>query len=232
MSAAIDRLESRMQDAVRLLEIHTEVTGPGRGRRHNYDALSRSAVILAVAAWEGFSEDLVIHSAAYIVRRLASSAVLPTNVRDNMLLYLHDKNDWSKINRTTKETIWGLTGEGWRNAYTSFVRAKVASLHTPDYDNLRKLFSSTCGLSDFTEKWGSARWPPAYYRTALDAALRVRHLIAHGSIGRQTVGKAVARETIHNLTRFAEWTDQAMSEHLRTLPRRNRRRRKKASAAT
>jgi hypothetical protein len=220
-----------MADAVRLLEIHTEMTGSGRGRRHNYDALSRSAVILAVAAWEGFAEDLVLASAGRIVRRLANATALPSNVRDGLISYLHDSQKWSDLNKNTKETIWGLTGEGWRTGYITFVRAKVTSLHTPNFNNLRKLFSSTCGLQDFTVQWGNGRWGPAYYQKELDAALEVRHLIAHGSIGKQTVGKAAARDIINNLTRFAEWTDKAMSDHLAALPTRPRRRMSNLNAA-
>lgn len=218
-SRTLVRFEARLADAQRLLEIHAEATGTARGRRHNYDALSRSAVILAVAAWEGYVEDLALAAAGRIVRNLRSANDLPPNVRDGLITHLYETHGWSSLNRATKDTIWGLSGGGWRQAYISYARHRVMKLNTPKYDNVRKLLSSVTGLQDFTDGWGSARWPAEHYRGQLEASLQVRHLIAHGAIGSTTVGKAVAEEVVKHIKRFAEWTEGAMASHLNGLPR-------------
>jgi len=111
-SAALKRLGARLSDAARLLEIHAECTGEDRGRRHGYDALNRSAVILAVAAWEGYVEDRLEGAAAVISRRLKKADDLPANVRDAMLAAMHDEKGWAKLNPATMQGIWSLAGAG------------------------------------------------------------------------------------------------------------------------
>lgn len=44
-----------------LADIHKKL-GTGRGRRHNQEALYRAGVVMTVAAWESFVEDLLIES--------------------------------------------------------------------------------------------------------------------------------------------------------------------------
>lgn len=163
-TAALTRLQSRLEDAQRLVEIHGECTGQNRGRRVGYDALNRSAIILAMAAWEGFVEDLLKTAVAQISRHANGPSALSENVREAMIAYMYETHGWGKLNTTTKETIWALTGRGWRKSYRDYTQVRINSLHTPNYENVKKLYSSTIGLADFTCDWGATRWRPEDYR--------------------------------------------------------------------
>lgn len=219
----IQRLRVRLSDADRLIEIHEECTGNAAGRRHGYDVLNRSVIVLSVAAWEGFVEDLLENAAGRIALRLRSSSGLPENVRDSMLAQMHEQNSWSKLDRTTKETIWSLTGRGWRRKYTSYTRGRIERLNTPNYENVQKLYSSVIGMTDFGVEWGARRWTQQDYIDRLNKLLTLRHRIAHGTIGSETVGKTRAKRAIAMVERIGGWTDKGVQAHLQTLPLRRRR---------
>jgi hypothetical protein len=219
-STALQRLSTRLGDAKRLIEIHGECTGNQRGRRHGYDALNRSAVILTVAAWEGYCEDLGTLIAVHITRRLRAAHDLPQNVRETMIAHMYEKHGWSKLNADTKTSIWGLTGQGWRQEYVAYARSRIDALNTPNCEKVRKLFSSIGGMPDFTATWGTKRWDADHYRQLLDATLQVRHRIAHGKMDNLTIGKGMARESAVLIERLAGWTDKAVLSHLRRLPAR------------
>jgi hypothetical protein len=42
----------------RLIDIHSALTGKERGYRHNVEVLNKSGIVLLVACWEAFIEDL------------------------------------------------------------------------------------------------------------------------------------------------------------------------------
>lgn len=213
-TVALTRLQSRLGDAKRLVEIHEECTGQNRGRRVGYDALNRSAIILAVAAWEGFVEDLLKTAVVQISRHAKGPSALPDNVREAMIAHMYETHGWGKLNTTTKETIWALTGRGWRSSYIDFTRARINVLHTPNYENVKKLYSSTIGLADFTSDWGAKRWRPDDYRQRLEDLLLLRHRIAHGMIGQETVGKTRAKKAINMIERVSAWTEKITAAHV------------------
>lgn len=214
---AFSRLHARLADGTRLVEIHEECTGAAAGRRRGYDALNRSAIILAVAAWEGYTEDLLEAAVGRVVRYMKAPSQLPQSVREAMIAHLHEAEGWTKLTSSSKASIWGLTGDGWRTAYISYARAKIAALHTPDHKNLRKLYASVIGLPDISALWGARRWTAADYVTRLDALLLLRHRIAHGAIGAETVGKTKAANAVALIERLAGWTDKAVVSHLLDL---------------
>ncbi len=216
-TAALTRLQSRLGDAKRLIEIHEECTGQNRGRRVGSDALNRSAIILAVAAWEGFVEDLLKTAVLQISRHAKGPSALPDNVKEAMIAHMYEAHGWGKLNTTTKETIWALTGRGWRSSYIDFTRARINALHTPNYENVKKLYSSTIGLADFTSDWGAKRWRPDDYRQRLEDLLLLRHRIAHGVIGQETVGKTRAKKAINMIERVSAWTEKTTAAHVRQI---------------
>src|SRR4051812_72765 len=54
----LEQLLANMRETQRLMEIHTEVAGGGPGRKHDVEVLNKSAIVLSVACWEAFVEDL------------------------------------------------------------------------------------------------------------------------------------------------------------------------------
>lgn len=214
---AIAALRLRLADAQRLIEIHEDATGSEPGRRRGYDVLNRSAVMLSIAAWEGFSEDILRAAVSVIATKLRSTIEFPTNVRDAMLAYMHQDQNWSKLNAATKQGIWGIADDGWRVAYVKYASSRIEKLNTPNTENLTKLFASTIGLADFSNNWGARRWSQADYITKLDGALTLRHRIAHGALGNETVGKSRARAAVSLVMRTSGWTASAVDAHVSRL---------------
>ena len=147
------RLQTRLKDARRLVEIHEECTGNQPGRRHGYDTLNKSVIVLTVAAWEDFIEDLAKYAAIQINGRAKGPSTLPSNVRDAMLAHLYVAGGWDSLTQKTKDPVWALSGRGWRREYLAYVKVRVNSLHTPNYANAKKLYSSLIGLSELTKTW-------------------------------------------------------------------------------
>lgn len=170
-----------------------------------------------MAAWEGFSEDSLGRSVAEIARRAKGPDVLPDRVWEALVAYLHEKHGWSKLSRETKSTIRQLAGRGWRLHYIDYGKSRISALHTPNHANLKKTFSSLIGLNNFSNLWGARRWSEESYVTKLDELLTLRHRIAHGAIGDETVGKTKAREAVALVQRLAGWTDKAIEAHLGSM---------------
>lgn len=216
-SKPLIRLEKRLADARRLVEIHEEATGPDPGRRHNYDVLNRSAVVLAVAAWESFIEDLAAANARFLARRLFNANAMPDHVRDGMLFWMHAEHKLHTLNRTSKDALWRLTDDKWRTEYVRFAVSKLKRFNTPNHDNVRRLFSEIFGIEDVARSWGYRRWPHEIYVRKLNELLRLRHEIAHGTIGDEAVRKTRARDGINLVSALSSRTDGALVTHRRSL---------------
>ena len=60
--------EKNVEDDIqRLWEIHEEVAGPGRGRKHGVEVLNRAALVFISASWEAYVEDLAIEAHAILL---------------------------------------------------------------------------------------------------------------------------------------------------------------------
>ena len=218
-SSALKQLTERLKDARRLVEIHEECTGRKRGRRHGYDALNRSAVVLSVAAWEGFIEDLFVDAVEFIAKHVKGPKKIPENVRVAMIAHLYQVGGWSSLNSTTSRAIWSLTGTGWRQQFQEYGLSKIKAINTPSFKNLKKVSNSVIGLHDPASNWRAHRWSPAVYRSKLEDILELRHKIAHGALGNRTVGKAKAREAITIINRLGFWTMRGVRHHAGRLIR-------------
>lgn len=213
--STLAQLDLRLSDADRLLQLHEQIGGVGPGRKHNVDVLNRSAVILAVAAWEAFCEDLVWRNAASLAKRIKQAADLPSEIRDPMLEWYYSQNGLKTFNRSSKSALWNLTGHGWRNIYRDFAQYKSKSLNTPNADNVKKIFRTTLAIDDVTTSWRYQRWGPEVYIAKLDEMLTLRHRIAHGSIRTETVGKGNAEGAVRLVRNLGRRTVEAVSQNFK-----------------
>lgn len=53
------RLMANLQDVRQLLAAHEQIAGAGRGRKRDVEVLNKSAIVLLVACWEVYVEDVV-----------------------------------------------------------------------------------------------------------------------------------------------------------------------------
>lgn len=213
----LEQLSLRLVDARRLLEIHEQATGAGAGRRRNVDVLNRSAMLLTVAAWEGFSEDVVRVSGTRISRRIREPNGLPDSIMRPFMFWYFEEHQLNKLSETSKQAMFSLSGDGWRYHYRRYIERKVDDLNTPSFSRLKKLASQTVGIADIGENWHFGRYDRDYYIGRLTDALNIRHEVAHGTRGGVTVGKGTARDAIALVERLAQWVADTIAVNERAL---------------
>ncbi len=206
----LETLSVRLQDARRLLEIHEATTGAAAGRRRNVDVLNRSALLLTVAAWEGFCEDSISVSAARISRQLQNKDLLPESVIRPFMYWFYEDSQLRSVSDISKSNIWSIAGDGWRSQYRKYSERKVDDLNTPNFMRLKKLASQTIGISDLGANWTYGRYDQSFYVSKLEDTLQIRHQIAHGRRGNTTVGKIRAKDSITLIERLAGWVSESI----------------------
>ncbi len=136
------------------------------------EVLKRSALILAVTAWETFLEDKV-HEKFY--PRL-NQAMVP---KDISRVFNTVANRWldqekSKLHRTLE--TW--TGSGWKEHLRTHFDKAITALNTPDSQNCAHLFKTYLDI-DLTNHW---KWRGYNHETAskrLDEVISTRGLVTH-----------------------------------------------------
>jgi hypothetical protein len=116
-----------MDEVGRLLDIHQKLTGSGPGRRHNVEVLNRSALVLTVACWEAFIEDLAESAFDFMLRHAKKPTVFPNRVLALASKKLREHRDESKV--------WDLAASGWRSVLRkhrqAVLRRYIGSFNTP-----------------------------------------------------------------------------------------------------
>lgn len=217
---AIAKLHERLADAKSLIEIHETLTGDQPGRRFGVDALNRSVILLSVAAWEGFIEDLVVEAAKRFEDEVSGPSKLPKTARNSMLSHLYDSQNWATFNEKTLDGLWSITGSHWRTTYLNYVEQQANTLNTPNSQNTIRLLKKCLGINDCTAGWiGGKRWKPDIYRKKLDALLELRHRIAHGAVGQKAVRKVTATAAVALVQFLAEKLEETTRVHVGALVR-------------
>jgi len=76
-------VRTNLSQIVRLLDIHTHLTGAGPGRRREVQVLNKSAVLLLVATWEAYVEDLAISACRFAEKNGVKSTIDPCKIKKN-----------------------------------------------------------------------------------------------------------------------------------------------------
>lgn len=137
----------------RLLSIHTQVSGNRPGRKRDVQVLNKSALILLLACWEAYVEDMAKNSFEFML----DSATGPTVFEDYVLAIAA-----KEIKQGSTQDLWALAGSGWKTALRAH-KEKIlnkyivkGSFNTPSSENIDKLFSELIGLKGVSKEW---HWP-------------------------------------------------------------------------
>ena len=85
-----------------LQQIHTKLGGPGPGRKRDVEVLNKSAIVLVVACWEAFVEDLATIALDYMIANAKDHNAFPKVVLDRV------------ASKNSGPNAWLLAGEGWK----------------------------------------------------------------------------------------------------------------------
>jgi hypothetical protein len=167
----VNTLIENVGEVQRLQRIHSQITTKGPGRKHNVEVLHKSAIVLLVACWEAYVEDLAAASLDHMIATCKDHSAFPKYVLERI------------ASNHSGLKAWNLAGDGWRKAlkdnFTQILAKTTGTLNTPRTSQVDELFEKTIGLSDMSSSWHWKGRSTAQARKALDDLVTLRGSIAH-----------------------------------------------------
>lgn len=196
--------------AITLVRIHDQATGGGKGRPpQELEALKRSALILAVTAWESFVEDS-------FTERVEAKLKAATSPADLQSTFNAVGDEWLDPQRSPKRhgpDLIAWAGERWKDRIRDSLRETLESFHTPNTDNTNKLFKRYVGVT-IKNSWSWQAVSPTKAQGQLDKLIKLRGTVVHrGKTGHplsapvRDVGRQVVIDAL-NLVYFLVHTSE------------------------
>lgn len=199
-------LVSNVEEVDRLLKIHVDLTGTGPGRRH-VEVLNKSGIVLLVACWEAYVEDLAKAAFDALMAGAAEPKVFPNSVLVGASNPLRKDED--------ERRVWELAGEGWKAVLQSrrdeLLDRYIGKMSTPSSEKVDELFEKLIGLKEGSSCWRWKGTSADAARARLARIIRLRGEIAH----RVKATGAVHRELVLQSGYFICRLAACMSNHVR-----------------
>jgi RiboL-PSP-HEPN len=213
-SFARQAFDKNAKDVERLLNLHTEIGGSGRGRRFELEVLNKSAIVLITAYWEAYCEDIAAESLQHMVTHADSADKLPTKLKQQI----------AKELKTAKNEIavWMLAGEGWRN----FLQMRLKDLqeqrdwklNTPKTAQVNDLFLVAIGVPKISDSWHwSKKMTVIRAQTKLDKFVTLRGEIAHRGDAAESVKKSQVTDYFSFIKQLTAKTGGSVNRHVNTI---------------
>jgi len=153
-----------LTDVDRLVETHYLISNGTVGKK-KLGHLTRSAVVMLCAAWERYNENLLLELIDLILTTNLKAEELPTSVKQFISTKVKEnKNEIYPIE---------LADNGWKNLWKGYATNEIDSLHTPNSNNLNKLFKRHLGIPRYTDFWKASSID------RIDSFIKKRGGIAH-----------------------------------------------------
>jgi len=205
----IQKLEKNIDEVKRLQEVHKTIAGGTPGRKHNVEVLNKSAIVLLVACWEAFVEDLAIAGFEFMLKEADTPGEFPTEVLTTASKALKDSSD--------NREVWKLAGEGWRSVLEThretILKKYVHKLNTPKPAQLDALFKSLLGVPSISSKWTWHTVTSDAARTKLEKLVELRGSIAHRVAASEKVQKYKVEDYMWFVYRLAVRSSNSVRSH-------------------
>jgi len=169
-------MRKNMAEVDRLLSIHEQLAGNSPGRKRDVQVLNKSSLVLLLACWEAYVEDMAKNCFEFMLTNASS----PTVFEDHVLAIAA-----KEIKQGTTQDLWALAGSGWKSALVSH-KEKIlnkyiikGSFNTPSAENIDKLFSELVGLKGVSKEWYWPNMPNQKAIAKLTELISRRGEIAH-----------------------------------------------------
>jgi len=206
----VEKLVANLKEVRRLVEIHAAVAGTTRGGKHNVEVLNKSGIVLLVACWEAFVEDLAEVAFRLLLRRASAPTAFPTKVLTLASKRLRDDKD--------ERRVWELAGDGWKTVLRSYqaqvLRRHIGKLNTPKPDQIDELFRELLGIEAVSRSWSWHKCRPVKARARLNRLVTLRGAIAHRVNAPRSVQKRDVVAAIALVERLATTTHNAVDRAL------------------
>lgn len=148
-SAARKSFDANVGDIDRLLELHQQLGGTGKGRRYGLEVLNKSAIVLITSYWEAYCEDIAAEALAHIVKHAKTSDALPKELKKQLA---------TEIKKSLHELeVWKLADDGWKSyledRLEKLQEQRNTKLNTPRSANIEQLFLSAIGIEKISSYW-------------------------------------------------------------------------------
>ena len=192
-------LKRNITDVRRLLEIHEIIAGKSAGYKHNVEVINKSGVVLLVASWEAFIEDLALTAFEAMLSKATKVATFP-----NKVLTLASRD----LRQSPDETqVWKLAERGWkavlRQHKNRILEKHIGDFNTPRARQIDSLFQCLVGLNHLSSHWHWKRMTPDSAVKKLDSLVTLRGDIAHRVAASEKVYKADVYDFIDFVHRLA-----------------------------
>lgn len=187
--SALQKLVDNLDEFDRLMEIHENEGGTGKGRRRQLEVLNKAAIVLVCAYWEAFCEDTVAEALNYILERTVDPNRLPDELKRKVAVELKKAPH--------EHEVWKLAGDGWKQVLSErmerFTEERNRKLNTPKTDQIDALFKETLGIDGVSSSWKIAKsMTVERAKKKLDKFIELRGSIAHRGSHKTSVRKADA----------------------------------------
>jgi hypothetical protein len=200
---------SNLKEVHKLADIHAALTKPGPGRKHNVEILHKSRVVLLVACWEAFVEDLAKSALSELIATTTNPLVIPSDVRARIASKLQGPR------------AWDLAGDGWktvcRNHLKDVLNQTIGALNTPKTAQVNQLFDKVLAHKNLSSDWKWQGRPATTAENALDALVNLRGSIAHRVTTADSVKKADVSDAQGLLLRLAWRSHNAVNSNIANL---------------
>lgn len=208
----IQTIFDNRDEVIRLLDIHKQLVGEKPGYKANVEVLNKSAIVLLVACWEAFIEDLASEAFEIMLKNAKSHEIFPTCVLTTATRDLKTSNDERKI--------WELAGLGWKDVLikhkSKVIERYIGSLNTPRADNIDKLFKDLIGFPVLSAEWHWKAKSPENVRNSLSDLITLRGSIAHRVNASRSVRKVTVEKAIEFINRLCVISHNRVNSYLAT----------------
>jgi hypothetical protein len=174
MNRSFFNLKSNIEDIRSLIKLSSSIDD-----LDNQRAIYRSVVVLLVASWEQFVEQLADSSIEVMTDRMRDPSTLPNKVKESIAL------SSIPINRNNQkefsDSVWGFAHKGWKRAYIAYCSKLTSELHNASAFNVKDLYWRILGIRDLTCKWTYKNLSNNDCVDKLVQFIEIRHDIAHGA---------------------------------------------------
>ncbi len=198
-----------MAEVRRLLQIHGQLGGPGPGRRWGTEVLNKSAVVLLVACWEAYLEDVASFAFDAALSRCQEPRRFPKEVIRRVGESLRDTKD--------ERVIWNLAGSGWKDVLSSYKTKTTEKFHNPNSNSVDDFFLRVLGVKSVSKCWHWTGMSVEGAKAKLDRIVNVRGSIAHRVQHSTPVRLATVKSYQGHVRRLVGKTDVEIRKSLKII---------------
>lgn len=192
MKHSLNNLHANLNDISALLDLSLTLTSVEQRK-----VIFRSAVVLLIASWEQYIEQLAESAITVLANRLRDSSTLPENVKQSIALSTISEKRNNQ--REFSDSVWLFADKGWKSAYTKYCKNLTSNLNTASSNNIKDLYWNVLGIRNITHEWGFKKLTSEQCAHRLSDLVELRHDIAHGANQR---ANELMKERIQEHTEF------------------------------